>query len=65
MEYSFIIATVSVGLVLVIGVALDFARREFTRKRNASRIGQALRRGISQPGGPWTPAPKELEWQRL
>ena len=63
MEHSLIAMVVTGFVLLVAGTALDHVRREFARKRNDYRMGQALRRGLSQPGGPWSAAPQVVEWQ--
>ena len=63
MEHSVMVLMVAAFLVLAVAAGLDFGRRQFTRKRNDYRMGQALRRGFSQPGGPWTQSPQVVEWQ--
>ena len=62
MEYAIIVLTLCAALGLGVTAGFDYARRQFTRKRNLYRMGQALRRGLSQPGGPWSPAPRVVEW---
>lgn len=66
MERSIMILTVSSFLVLALAMALDFAHREFTKKRKDYRMGQALRRGLAQSDtDDRTPArpPQMLQWQ--
>jgi hypothetical protein len=66
MEHSITIPMVSAFLVLALAMALNFAHREFTKKRRDYRMSQALRRGLAQsdtddrmPARP----PQMLQWQ--
>jgi hypothetical protein len=71
MEHSITILMVSAFLVLAVAMTLDFAHREFTKKRKEYRMGQALRRGLAQSDlaqsdtDDRTPArpPQMLQWQ--
>ena len=63
MEHSIIALTACVTLGLSVSMALEFARRQFTKKRNLYRMNQALRRGLSRQGEPWSPSPRVVEWQ--
>lgn len=62
MEHNIILAIVGVSLVLVGSMSFGFMRREFSKKRSAYRMSQALRRGLTRPGGPWTPSPHVVDW---
>lgn len=59
---SILILTV-IALTLA-ATTLDYLRREFTTKRRDNRMGQALRRGLSQAAGmqPIASNPRAIQW---
>jgi hypothetical protein len=64
MEHINFIAIVSVSGVLGGGVWFGWMQRELNRRRNESRMSQALRRGLAQPEGvARTRALPMLQWQ--
>jgi hypothetical protein len=64
MEHMMIISIVSVAGMLGGGVGFEWMRREIIRKRNESRMSQALRRGLANPDGVRTRATVAvLQWQ--
>lgn len=52
----------SAGL-LTSAITLHWARRQFTKKRNDYRMGQALRRGLTASDGVGRAAVQVVQWQ--
>jgi hypothetical protein len=63
MEHSIVTLLICSTALVVAASGFEYMRREITRKRNASRMRQALRRGLTHPEGAWTNSAQVLELQ--
>jgi hypothetical protein len=60
MDRSILIVATALAILVVITI-LEYARREFTKKRREYRLNQALRRGLNQAD--YQRGPRVVQWQ--